>query len=176
MRRLLIVVLFLLPMLAVRQVNAQPVSLNKNQIDAIENAHFTDLQGNSFTANQYRGKVVMIDFWETWCGPCIRSMPTNDKLVREFPDKFAVIALAPGMGDSKDKVVAFAKHHNYKFKYAYGGKLAQKLQIVGIPYKVFLSPQGKFIKVVMGSMGEQGDYNQIKGIILKYTGANSGTK
>ncbi|HKJ30815.1 MAG TPA: TlpA disulfide reductase family protein [Balneolales bacterium] len=154
-------------------VHAQYVQLSAGQKKAVENATLMDMNGNKFNVSKYHGKVVMLDFWETWCHPCIASMPTENKLAKEFPNKFVVIAVTPGFNDSRNKVKAFIKNHNYKFHYAYGKKLAQKLMISGIPYKVFLSPKGKFIKVEMGSYGPQKDYHDIKSIIEKYNSKNS---
>jgi len=158
---------------APRLAHAQYVQLNADQKKEVENATFKGLDGNTVNVSDYKGKVVMIDFWETWCHPCIASMPTEDKLAREFPDKFVVLAVTPGFNDSKQQVKKFVKDHNYKFHFAYGKKLAKQLMISGIPYKVFLDPKGNFIKVEMGSYGPQKDYHDIKSIIEKYNPGNS---
>lgn len=146
------------------QQTMQP-NLTPNQVKAVENATFTDLQGNTFKLSDYHGKVVMIDFWETWCKPCINSMPTVNQLAKAYNKNFAVIAITPGFSDTKEQVKDFVSKHDYKFHYAYGGNLAQKLQITGIPYKVFIDANGKFISVMMGSRGPSQDFKEIQEII-----------
>ncbi len=165
----LFTVLFLLGSTA---VFAQQVQLTPSQIKDVENASFTDLQGNTFNLSDYRGKVVMIDFWETWCEPCIHSMPTVNQLAKAYSKSFAVIALTPGISDSKQDVKNFVGKHNYKFRYAYGGNLAQKLEITGIPYKVFIDPNGKFISAVMSSAGPSQDFKEIQEIIENHKKTN----
>lgn len=158
-------VIFLLAgSVAYAQQTMQP-KLTSDQIKAVENATFTDLQGSTFNLSDYHGKVVMIDFWETWCKPCINSMPTVNQLAKAYTNNFAVIAVTPGFSDTKDQVKEFVSKHDYKFHYAYGGNLAQKLQITGIPYKVFVDADGKFISVMMGSRGPSQDFKEIQEII-----------
>ena len=155
-----------------QMAQAQYIQLSAGQKKAVENATLHNMDGSKFNVSKYKGKVVMLDFWATWCHPCVASMPTENKLAKQFPNKFVVIAVSPGFNDTKQKVKSFIKNHNYKFHYAYGKTLAQKLMISGIPYKVFLSPKGKFIKVEMGSYGPQKDYNDIKSIIEKYSSSS----
>lgn len=161
--------LTLLLLAAAQLVMAQEISLNPNQIKAVENASFTGLNGNKINLKDYRGKVVMIDFWDTWCHPCVSSMPTENQLIKDFPKRFAVIAVAAGFNDSKSNVKRFIQAHNYQFHYAYGSDLTNTLMITGIPYKVFIGPKGKFLKVEMGSYGEKQDYQNIKKIIVANT-------
>ncbi len=144
---------------------AQQVKLTPDQVNAVENATFTDLKGDTFKLSDYHGKVVMIDFWETWCKPCINSMPTVNQLAKAYSNNFAVIAVTPGFSDTKEQVKDFVSKHDYKFHFAYGGNLAQKLQITGIPYKVFVDASGKFISVMMGSLGPSQDFKEIQEII-----------
>lgn len=149
--------------------NPDRVRLTPNQIRSVENASFTDLQGNTFKLSDFRGKVVMIDFWETWCKPCINSMPIVNQLVKAYPKNFVVIAETPGISDTRDQVKEFVSKHDYKFHFAFGGNLAGKLQITGIPYKVFIDPNGKFISVMMGSDGPSLDFKEIQEIIVNHS-------
>lgn len=135
----------------------------------VQQATFTDFDGNKVDVSDFKGKVVMIDFWETWCKPCISSFPTLDKLQKEYPQKFKVLAVTPGFTDTKSDAQAFAKKHDYSFTYLLdSGNLHTKLNVRGIPYKVFVSPEGKYIKKVLGSHGPQQDYRHIKEVIEKY--------
>jgi thiol-disulfide isomerase/thioredoxin len=52
-----------------------------------------DLQGRRVSLAEYRGKVVLLDFWATWCAPCRRSMPVLEKLQKEFPKDVVLLAI-----------------------------------------------------------------------------------
>lgn len=54
-----------------------------------------DLQGKEVSVAELRGKVILINFWATWCGPCIVEMPSMEKLYREFHDEgFEILAVS----------------------------------------------------------------------------------
>ena len=55
----------------------------------------TDLEGNPISLEQYRGKVVLIDFWTVWCSPCIAEMPNVKKVYDTYKDKgFDIIGIS----------------------------------------------------------------------------------
>jgi len=64
-----------------------------------------DLQGNMVSLEELRGKVVMLDFWATWCGPCRRSMPMLEELQDEFPEDLVLLAI--NLVESPDLVRSF---------------------------------------------------------------------
>ena len=65
------------------------------------------LEGKSVGLSDFRGKVVMVHFWATWCPPCVEEMPTLDKLSREFTGKnFQLLAVSADEGGA-DTVSAF---------------------------------------------------------------------
>jgi thiol-disulfide isomerase/thioredoxin len=135
----------------------------------VENASFTSLKGKKVSVSDFKGKVVLIDFWETWCKPCVASMPTLSKLQKEFPNKLKVLDVTPGFVNTKKDARAFAKKHDYSFTYLMDtNNLHKKLHIQGIPYKIFIDPSGKFIKTVKGSQGPKIDYKRIKRLVEKY--------
>ncbi len=62
---------------------------------ALPDTIFTDEKGNKLTLKAFRGKIILLNFWATWCGPCVREMPSLTRLHNELkgPD-FQVIALS----------------------------------------------------------------------------------
>ena len=64
------------------------------------------LDGRELTPASLRGKVVIVDFWDTWCGPCLRAMPHLKELSLRHPDDVVVVAIALGQeGEAKVREV-----------------------------------------------------------------------
>jgi len=61
-----------------------------------------DLDGRETSLEKFRGKIILLDFWATWCAPCRMTMPVIEKLSKEYPDDMVVLAV--NMMESKDAV------------------------------------------------------------------------
>ncbi|MGF1669656.1 MAG: TlpA family protein disulfide reductase, partial [Balneolaceae bacterium] len=130
---------------------------------------FSDLDGNTVDLEQFKGKVVLIDFWETWCGPCLQVFPAMHQLREEYPDNFEMLAVTVGLSDSREDAIRFESENDYDFIYLIDDfNVFGSLGASGIPFKVLIDPDGELIKIEMGSRGTQGDYNQTKSVILEY--------
>ncbi len=66
-----------------------------------------DLQGNDVSLEQFRGKIVMLDFWATWCGPCRITMPLLEELQHEHPNDFTLLAV--NVGEPPDLVAPYVQ-------------------------------------------------------------------
>lgn len=150
------------------QMQAEP----QTEAEYVEQATFTNLEGEEVSISDFEGKVIMIDFWETWCKPCLASFPTLQKLQEEYPESFVVLAVTPGFTDTEEDARQFAQNHDYEFRYLMDSNgLHQDLGVQGIPFKVFVDANGDFIKTEMGSYGPDEDYSKVKEIIEKHKGS-----
>lgn len=144
------------------------VTYNEEQLEFLENLTFTDFEGNQLSMDDFEDKVVLIDVWETWCTPCLVSFPHLDDLQETFEGDFIVLALSPLMMDDKETITGFIDDHDYNFVYAYNDKIAEELSINSLPYKIYMGPDGEFIKTKIGNQGPDADYETTREIIESY--------
>lgn len=101
------------------------------------------LAGRTLTNEGERGRVVVVDFWATWCGPCIQEMPHLRALQERLGDA-PVTFLLPSVDATEDPVAPFMKKEGYRFDTAWVGEtgMKQRWQVRGIPSLFVVGPDG----------------------------------
>jgi peroxiredoxin len=108
-----------------------------------------DLDGKSWTLKDLKGKVVMLNFWATWCPPCRKEMPDLEAFYRQFsPQGFVILGISD---DEPDKVRAFVQQHGvtYPVLLDAGSKVNELLHINGIPKTFIYDREGKVVAMAM---------------------------
>ena len=112
------------------------------------------LNGKTAKLSKYRGKAVLINFWATWCGPCVGEMPDIQKLSETFPDDLVVLAV--NCNEKKDNVDKFIKDNGYTFRIGLdeNGEIQNKYPSSGIPYSIIVNPDGIITEIHLGASGD----------------------
>jgi thiol-disulfide isomerase/thioredoxin len=117
-------------------------------------ADFTlkDLQDKSHTLFQCRGKVVLLNFWATWCPPCRSEMPALQKLY-EQADKTRFAMVTVNMGENREDVAKFMKNNGYTFPVLIDkdGVVARQYNVNGIPTTLVINETGGVMRRVVGA-------------------------
>ena len=156
---------YIFMILGLSACNSSPDELSQQQKRSIENFEFSDWNGNSITVTDFRGKVVILDFWETWCGPCLSAFTVFNRVQNEFPDEIIFIAATAGFQDTADDVRRFIEETDYPFLFVDGSGLSDDLNISGIPYKVIINRDGEVEHAQVGFRGHEGEYETLVGYI-----------
>lgn len=128
-------------------------AMKKLQQDDLRRQHInftlTDLDGRQWTLQDLRGKVVLVNFWATWCPPCRKEMPDLNKLYKEFKGKgFVVLAIS----DEKPETVrSFLAKHKVKYPILIdpGDKVHKLFAVDGIPKSYLYDRDGKLVAEAM---------------------------
>lgn len=129
----------------------------------LDGATFQTLDGEPVRLSDFEGQFVVVDFWETWCSPCMEVFPAMQELEDEYGDNFTMLAVNLGKVDDLETVKEFKENNPYTFAYLIDAKKAyDRFQVPGIPFKVMVGPDGQVLKAEMGSSGRQMDYNKVK--------------
>ena len=99
-----------------------------------------DLKGNSVNLSSYKGKAVFINFWATWCKPCILEMPTLVRAQEKFKNANIVFLFASN--EEPDQIMKFQDKHSYDFNYVRVENL-EELNIQALPTTYIFNPAGK---------------------------------
>ncbi|MFA6170637.1 MAG: TlpA disulfide reductase family protein [Candidatus Margulisiibacteriota bacterium] len=112
-----------------------------------------DLAGKPIKLSDYRGKVIMLNFWATWCPPCRSEMPIMQKLHEKMADKpFVIVAvnLERGAGDAVCKFVA-KEGYTFKVLLDNEGEVAGRYSIYSIPTTYVINKKGKVVDKLIGA-------------------------
>jgi peroxiredoxin len=120
---------------------------------AAPQVHFATLAGNTFATSDLRGKVVLVNFWATWCADCIKEMPKMIETHRKYaPRGYEMVAVAV-QSDNPQQVAAFARRRALPFRVAHdaSGEVAKSFGHVRItPVSVLIDRQGNIVKRYVG--------------------------
>ena len=109
--------------------------------------------GGSISSHELRGRVVMVDFWASWCPPCREEAPVLAQVYSEYRDRgveFIGINLWDNAGDAD--VFVRQQGHLYPNGVDEGGKIAISYGVRGIPEKFFIDQEGRIIRKFTGPM------------------------
>ena len=114
---------------------------------AIQKVDFTltDLQGRSWTLSQLRGKVVLVNFWATWCPPCRKEMPDLDALSQRFASQGLIVLSISDENIAKVTSWVLGQNINYPILIDTDRKASQAFHIEGIPQSFVFNREGKLV-------------------------------
>jgi peroxiredoxin len=109
-----------------------------------ENFRLYDSRGHLVSLDDYRGQVVVLDFYASWCGPCGRAAPEMERLYESYRDR-GVVFMGLSVNDNSDPR-EFASRMGIQYPLlVHGEKVAEAYGVSGIPTFVVISPAGQIV-------------------------------
>lgn len=136
----------------------------------------TDISGQTLTLDDYKGKVVLLDFWATWCGPCRIEIPGFVELQKRYRDDgLAVIGIS--MDDSVEPVKEFYTQFRMNYPVAVGDEKLAELYggILGLPTTMLIGRDGRIYSKHVGATDVSVFEKEIKELLSGQASAESAT-
>jgi cytochrome c biogenesis protein CcmG/thiol:disulfide interchange protein DsbE len=111
----------------------------------------------TFSLEAQRGKVVLVDFWATWCAPCISELPHLQELSESYdPEEFAMVGIILESGD-QEEILDFIQERSITYPNLLGvdGSKESFGPFLGFPTKYLIDKEGYVVKRYMGVVGDQ---------------------
>ncbi len=116
---------------------------------------FLDEAGQRISIEAYRGRLVVLNLWATWCAPCIEEMPSLDRLAGRLPESaFAVLAVSQDVGGAKTAKPAFERLNPRRLKLYLDPdrRLGAEIGVRGMPTTLILGPDGAPLSYCEGAV------------------------
>lgn len=130
--------------------------LESMEKEGVANVKTKDINGTSFDFRSLQGKVVILNFWASWCSPCVEEVPSLIKLIKEFKGDVQLIAIS---GDSNfEDIQVFLKSFpelndaNIKIVWDQDRSLMKQFNIARLPESLILDKEQKLAKKLVGSI------------------------
>ena len=143
--------------------------------ETLPDLSFRALDGKTVKLSELKSKVVLINFWATWCGPCVKEMPSLQKLSNEYASK-GLTVVGVNLDEDPETVLApFLEKHAIKFTSFVDpkGELADRFRISGLPLTLVVDGNRKLLYEHLGDE-EWFDSDYRKQFELWLAGTNSG--
>lgn len=109
----------------------------------------TDINGNTVSLSDFEGQPVIVNFWTSWCGPCLEEMPHFQEFHENYPD---VVILTINC-NPEDEIEEFVTNNGYTFPVLLDyGEVQQAYGITGYPETFIINEDGIVVDKVIGSM------------------------
>tara|TARA_B100001564_G_C20434679_1_gene576189 strand:- start:34 stop:543 length:510 start_codon:yes stop_codon:yes gene_type:complete len=121
---------------------------------------FQDDKNNKINLNEFRGNLIILNFWATWCAPCKEEMPSLDLLmINENLDNLKIFPINVGQDDIKKTLDFFEdlKIKNLKIYFDSPTTLAKTFNLRGIPTSILLNKNGEEFARIIGSIDFQNE-------------------
>jgi len=114
-----------------------------------------DTAGDTLTLARFAGKVILVDFWASWCDPCREEFPHMIDLYRRYRGRdFDIVAISDDI--DRAKMLAFVRQYRPPFTVLVGGgRMKQQYHYRGLPYSVLLDRNGRVIERYFGFGGSE---------------------
>jgi thiol-disulfide isomerase/thioredoxin len=119
----------------------------------VTSLQFADLEGRVSSFKQFQGRVVVLNFFASWCAPCRDEAPILEAWQQQHPERVQILGVA--LRDSRSKLEAFMIQYGLTFPVVpttKEGDLARAFGVVNIPHTVFLSKRGRVVSQVLGPL------------------------
>ena len=115
------------------------------------------LSGGDLTLSETRGKMTIINFWASWCGPCKMEAPHLQEFYEEYSDRVELVAVNNTSKDKREDVAAFVEQYGLSFPVLLDetGEISTMYGAFAIPTTVFLNEKGEIIHEYAGPMEKQ---------------------
>lgn len=163
-----IAVVFLLALSAPGNSHAEKQWLHEvPNIKQAPDFNLLDFDGKSHRLSDYKGKVVIVNFWATWCPPCRDEMPSMEKARRLFESnattKNKIVILALNVGEDADTIFTFTADYPVEFTLLLDldSQVIKQWPVIGLPTTFIVDPKGNIVMRAIGSR-EWDDANIVK--------------
>ncbi len=124
------------------------INISNNYIENI--SYLVDLEGNSYSISKLKGKKVLLNFWATWCGPCIKEMPDLLEAQQILIKENYIFLLVSD--ESQAQILEFKKQTNYDFTFLKAKKSTASLGVYALPTTYIYNEKGEKVDQIIGSV------------------------
>lgn len=162
-KTLVIVLLFSFSLVCVacdkKESNVKEQNTNFNLVEQSKNTakapefSLQDINGKTVKLSDHKNKIVILDFWATWCPPCRKGIPDLIKLQKKYKDQLVIIGISLDT-DTKKDVVPFAKNYGINYPVVYGNQEVVNNYggIEAIPTSFVIDKKGNIVQNFVGLM------------------------
>jgi thiol-disulfide isomerase/thioredoxin len=137
---------------------------------------FVDLAGNPVSLSAFVGKIILVNLWATWCQPCVREMPSLERVQSRLGDKIAVVAISEDRGGSKTVEPFIDKLGLKSVKIYLDPKSAveRAFKVQGLPTSFLIDREGRILGRVEGAA--EWDSPELLEVLKSFLGADETIK
>ncbi|PCJ13690.1 MAG: hypothetical protein COA98_01605 [Candidatus Neomarinimicrobiota bacterium] len=130
----------------------KPKSVKSESNRQAPNFTLTNLEGEEVSLSDYEGRIVFVNFWATWCGPCKAEIPGFIDLQNKYKDDLVILGISVDRRQTRDRVAPFAKDYNINYPVLFtDGKIEKDYGgINGIPTTFILDRELNIAQEIVG--------------------------